>query len=374
MKKIFSLIIALVMMVSVASAQTVESSRFFENVSVTLYGGGISTQHPAAGQPFFWDGAKTIAKGVRPVAGLELTKYVTPVVGFSVEGLAMFGTTGSYTFVDQSNVVGNLKLNLSNWFGGYPGQPRRVEVVLVPGLGWGHNYGVDNSVNPIKNYLTYNVGAELNINLGKARAWQINIKPVAVWNNYHRELGFHQQNLQGRLQVGLTYKFGSVKKKSHNFVLCPYSVTAADYDAVVSRNKELEYNVDELQNRVQELENRKPVIIDRPVIVEKKHEPALQTVITFPIGSSKLTKVEDAKLGVLGRLIQPDEKVLIVGSADSSTGSAKRNAELSEARANTVKDILVKTYGVAAEKIFVSTALDTNELPEASRSVVITLQ
>lgn len=373
MKKIFSLIIALMMALSIAGAQTVEHSTFFENTSVTLYGGGITTQH-FGGETFFWGGAKNVVKGIRPVAGIEVSKYVTPVVGFGLEGLAMFNTTGSNTIVDQSNLVGNLKLNLSNWFGGYPGEPRRVEVVLVPGLGWGHDYG--DVHHNYKNYFTYNVGAEFNVNLDKERSWQFNVKPVAVWNNYNRELGLHKKNLQARVQVGLTYKFGSTSKKSHNFVLCPYTVTASDYDAVKSRVKELENDNVTLQNKVNELESREPEVITKEikVPVEVNRKPALQTILTFPIGSAKLSPVENAKLGVLGKVIKADEKVYLVGSADSATGSENFNKSLAVDRAEAVKDILVKNYGISADRVYISTALDTNELPEASRAVVITLE
>ena len=371
MKKFFSLMIAFGMMFSIANAQTVESSRLFENTAVTLYGGAITTQH-TGGETFFWGGAENIAKGVRPLAGIEFSKYVTPVVGFGLEGLAMFNTTGSNTVVDQSNIVGNLKLNLSNWFGGYPGEPRRVEVVLVPGLGWGHDYG-DVYVGRFRNYLTYNTGAEVNINLGKEKAWQVNIKPVVMWNNYNREIGHHVQNMQGRLQVGLTYKFGSRTKKSHNFVLCPYTVTASDYNDALA-------NVAALESRVKELEGREPRIVEKvvekEVLVEKEvsREPALQTILTFPIGSSSLSSVESAKLDVLAKVIKGDEKIYLVGSADSATGSEKINNTLAGNRAEAVKDILVKNYGISADRVFISTALDTNELPEASRAVVITLQ
>lgn len=370
MKKFFSILIALVMMVSLANAQTVEKSTFFENTSITLYGGGITTQHSAAGEPFFWDGAKTVAKGIRPLAGLELTKYVTPVLGLSIEGLALFNTTGSNTWVDQSNVVGNLKLNLSNWFGGYPGQPRRVEVVLVPGLGWGHDYG-DVQLGKYRNYMTYNAGAELNINLGKSRAWQINIKPVVMWNNYHRELGFHQANMQGRLQIGLTYKFGSRKKNSHNFVVCPYTVTAGDYDAALA-------NVKALESRVKELEGREPKVVEKvvekEVIVEKQVSSSVSTVLTFPIGSDKLSAVEKAKLDVLAKSIKDGEKVYLVGSADTATGTEQINNSLADSRAVTVKDILMKEYGISADRIITRSELDINSLPEASRAVVISFE
>ena len=365
MKRIFSIIIAFVMMITLANAQTVEHSRLFENTYVTLSAGAITTQH-TGGDAFFWTGAENIVKGIRPVAGLEVGKYITPVVGFSFEGLAMFNTTGSNTFVDQSNVVGNLKLNLSNWFGGYKGEPRRVEVVFTPGLGWGHDYG---DVYHDRNYLTYNLGAELNVNLGKARAWQVNVKPVVMWNNYNNALTPTLANMQGRLQVGVTYKFGSKSKKSHNFVLCPYTVTADDYTAAQARIAELEAREPQTVEKVVEK------VVEKTVIVEKQvsHDPALQTVITFPIGSTTLSNVERAKLGVLAKVVRSDENVYLVGSADTSTGTEKRNTELATGRANTVKDILVKEYGISEDRIFIRTAFDTNSDAEASRAVVITL-
>lgn len=362
MKKIFSFIIAFVMMITLANAQTVEHSRLFENTYVTLSGGAITTTH-MGGQPFFWDGAKNIVNGVRPLAGLEFGKYVTPVVGFSVEGLAMFNTTGSNTWVDQSNVVGNLKFNLSNWFGGYKGQPRKVEVVFVPGLGWGHDYG---DVYHDRNYLTYNVGAELNVNLGKERAWQVNVKPVVMWNNYNNALYPTLGNMQARVQFGLTYKFGSKRKGgAHNFVLCPYSVTKEDYDALQAKYDELAARKPEVKEVVKTQIDT--VVVEKPVVNNK-----FSTIISFELGSSELVKRELAKLGVFSRVLESNEKVNIIGSADTSTGSLEINENLSAKRAEVVKNALIE-LGVSADRITTSTALDTNAEPSASRAAVLTV-
>ena len=78
MKKIFSFIIAFVMMITLANAQTktVEHSGLFENTYVTLVGGATTTgQFNQVPSPFFWDGAKGVTNGLRPFAGLELGKY-----------------------------------------------------------------------------------------------------------------------------------------------------------------------------------------------------------------------------------------------------------------------------------------------------------
>lgn len=361
MKKFFSILMALLLTVAV-SAQTVEYSRPLENTYVTLVGGGITTTHPGfKTQPFFWDGAKDVVMGVRPFAGVEVGKYVTPVVGFSVEGLAMFNTTATNTFVSQHNIVGNLKLNLSNWFGGYPGQPRKLEVVLVPGLGWGHDYG---DVYNDRNYFTYNVGLEFNVNLGKERAWQLNIKPTVVSNNYNNVILPKPANLQGRLQVGITYKFGSKAKKSHNFVLCPYSVTAEDYELA--------------QNRIKELESRKPqvdtVTVIKEVIVEKEvpvETKVNNVTVYFNKGSFELSERELSHLDFYAQNADKNAAIKITGSADSATGSPARNAYLAEQRALTVKKVLVEKYGFDESKISIDVVRDLFDVAVRSRVAVV---
>ena len=394
MKKILSMIIAFALMIGLANAQTVEHSRLFENTYVTLVGGGTTTgQFANVPAPFFWDGAKGVANGVRPFVGLEFGKYVTPVVGLSIEGLAFYNTTTSYTFIDESAVLANGKINFSNWFGGYKGQPRRVEVVGVVGLGWGRDYvgngqtwtsRLGNGLEPVvghdpynsnginftdKNYIVYNTGLELNVNLGKARAWQINVRPGVLW--FSKRSGVYQsfptwgKDARANVQLGVTYKFGSKKKHSHNFVLCPYTVTAEERDALTKRINELENRAPEVKVVVKTQVDT--IVVEKPVVNNK-----FSTIITFKIGSSKLEKVELAKLGVFAGVLAENEKVNIVGSADTATGSLKTNEKLSSKRADVVKNALVN-LGVSADRITTSTALDTNAEPAASRAAVITV-
>ena len=392
MKKILSFIIAIVMTITLANAQTVEHSRLFENTYVTLVGGATTTgQFADVATPYFWDGNKAVFQGVRPFAGLEFGKYITPAVGVSVEGLGFYNTTTSATFVDEVVVLGNGKLNLSNWFGGYKGYPRRVEVVLVAGMGWGHDfvgngqtwtsepsdelepvYGLnytDAGTRTDKNYVVYNTGAELNFNMGKARAWQINVRPGVLWfnkaNSEYQSLPTWKNDARVNVQLGLTYKFGKAGRK--NFRLCPYSVTKADYDAVVAE-------LNELKNRKPDtVEVVKTVTETRDVVVRETYFVPRSTVITFPIGSSKLSTVEKEKVKLFASGLAYGANVHIVGSADTQTGSEKRNNTLAELRANVVKDALVNEFGLPADSIFIDTKLDATENVETSRSAIITL-
>lgn len=367
MKKFFSMMIALVTMFSVANAQTVEGSRIYENFYVSLFGGNVVTQNPTNSnvQLFVLNTNGKQFAGY-PIGGLEIGKYITPVVGFSVYGLAKFGTTTTNTTVSQSNVVGNVKFNLSNLFGSYPGQPRRVEVVLVPGLGWGHDYG---NVYTDRNYLTYNLGVELNINLGEKRAWQINVKPEVVSNNYNNTLKIIPKNLEARLLVGVTYKFaskGDKAKKSNNFVLCPYTVTSENYNY--------------LAQRVSELESRKPVVdtvtVVKEVVVEKlvefeKEVPINTVTVYFDKGKYVISKRELAHLEFYANNVDKNRHIVITGSADSSTGSIRRNKFLAEQRALAVKRILVEDYGFNPDNISIDVVIDVFDKAHTSRVSIV---
>ena len=397
MKKIFSFIIALVMMVTLASAQTVEKSKWYENTSVTILGGGVTTgQFTDVPTPFFWDGTKAVFSGVKPMMGLEVTKYFTPVVGASIEGLGFIGTTTSDTFFDESVVLGNAKLNVSNLFG-YKGQPHRVEVVAVAGLGWGHDYVNGNAQtwssspaegkylvfgnNPYnsntlhftdKNYVVYNAGAELNVNLGKERAWQISVRPGVLWFNKYTAGNFQslptwKHDARANVQLGITYKFG--KAGRHNFVLCPYSVTKADYDALNSK-----YN--ELLNREPEVFAVTKTVTETKEVVKTETKVLVgTTVITFPIGSCALSNVERQKVALFAETFKDDDTLIkLVGSADSKTGSENRNFALAQNRANVVKNVLVNDYGINADRITVETELDVLSDAEATRCVLATVK
>lgn len=401
MKKIFSFIIAFVMMITLANAQTktVEHSGLFENTYVTLVGGATTTgQFNQVPSPFFWDGAKGVTNGLRPFAGLELGKYVTPVVGFSVEGLAFYNTTTSTTFIDESAVLANGKLNFSNWFGGYKGQPRRVEVVGVLGMGWGHDYVGDgqtwtsipgeglepvvgtnvyneeNIVRTDRDYVVYNAGAEFNVNLGKARAWQVNVRPGVMWFNKYTKTQYQSlprfmSDARANVQVGVTYKFGSKKKGgSHNFVLCPYSVTKADYDA-------LQKKYDDLANREPEVREVVKTVTETKEVMIKGDTRVLtgSTVITFAIGSAALTDVERDKVALFAQSLDDDTLIQIVGSADSKTGSEPRNFALAQNRANVVKNVLVNDYGINPDRITVNTKIDATGVVNLDRSAILTL-
>ena len=388
MKKIISIFAALALTIGVASAQNYEWTGPFGMPYVNVNGGAVSSLNV--------DNFNDFVKGAKPMAGLEVGTYFTPVWGASVEGLGFFKTTTSRTLFDESAVLANGKVNFSNLLAGYKGYPRRVEVVGVLGYGWGHDYVAGSygqyrsSETPIivdghseevvgpgvlatdKNYTVYKAGAELNVNLGEKRAWQINVRPGVLW--FHKEAGNYVSSpvmttkRDGRvyLEAGLTYKFGNRRVKSHNFVTNTYDAYQADYDA--------------LNEKYNELKNREPEVVTKTVVEEKayivKQTRVLvgSNIITFNIGSAALTDTEKAKIDAFAKSLDEDTLIQIVGSADSKTGSENRNFALAQRRAEVVKNTLVgEPYKIAPERISVATTLDATDNVLTSRSAILTL-
>lgn len=97
-------------------------------------------------------------------------------------------------------------------------------------------------------------------------------------------------------------------------------------------------------------------IVEKPVEVVKKEvattEP-LRMDVFFNLAGSKLLASEAQKVGEVAEYMKkyPNSKVTITGLADKGTGTDAVNVPLSQKRAQIVKDMLVKKYGIAESRI-----------------------
>ncbi|MCF0198111.1 MAG: SusC/RagA family TonB-linked outer membrane protein, partial [Bacteroidaceae bacterium] len=128
--------------------------------------------------------------------------------------------------------------------------------------------------------------------------------------------------------------------------------------------------------------NGEPVVVEKVVekIVEKpvekivvkevvKEVPAQKTAVSgdqtldFVIGQTDLRPGEAFKLGQICEMLRenPDTKVVVHGSADSATGSEAVNKRLSAARAQNVKDMLVKA-GIDASRITTTSGIGADRV------------
>lgn len=348
MKKLIFIMMVMFTTISL-SAQTVVSSKFFDNVYIGVNTGASMWIQP---ETMGYDGHRD---AIRSLSSVRVGKYLTPIVGFELEGEV--GMADRVKFVDHLLLNGNLLFNVNNMVHKYRGCPDKFEFVPFVGIGWYHTYDV------VTNNIASKMGMQLNYNFGKNKQWQINLIPSI--NYIMTDNGFGKMTGQPRLdvnraylnaQIGFTYKFKN-SKKTHNFVLCPYEYTSDDYNklkallkesdnALLTAQKTNEENSKLLlakQKEIDSLNARKMTVVENVTMVN--------TVVGFEIGKSKVLSIQEAGLVTLADAIKnTDTKLSVVGYADAKTGSKARNLKLSEQRADAVKKLLVK-YGVKEENI-----------------------
>jgi len=308
MKKIL-LMLALFSAVVTANAQiATENSNAFDNVGVGVTA-GVST-------PLDFNSVFPLNTNV----GLKITKDITPVIGFQIEGLAVLNDnhfSDLKTAVKATNVGLNGALNLSNFFWGYKGTPRVFEVSTVAGLGWLHTW------NTSENSLTAKTGLDLAFNIGKSKAHSLVLTPAVYWNLHKIDaIQFNKKGAQLALNLSYIYHF-KTSNGTHHF---------KTYD-VGAMNNEINY----LHGKLDECEKREPKLVER--IVEKKVAVPTNTewFVQFAQKSAELTAEAKATLDKIGE----DLVVDVIGTS-SPEGDAEFNQRLSEKRAAVVADYLTK--------------------------------
>ena len=363
MKKI-TLAIAMIASVCTANAQTsYEGSKFFDNWSIGLQGG---VYEPTMGQ--------NMIKDMRLAINLDIQKQITPVFGVGVNYMvginANNANSRSFTFsngyfpaktaIDFSNLSFNGLVNLSNLFAGYKGEPRVFETVLRAGAGWGYVMGDRANGNVLgRNTETFTAGLDFNFNMGKAKAWQINLKPSITYYAWGKGFDGRQSHLQ--LLAGVTYKFKN-SNGTHNFVINTKKYTQEDVDALNARINSYKSEAEAL-NRTVGQNNKTIADLKSELAAERSKEKTvisttnttttqLAPVVIFGQGKKVVDASQKPSVAMIATYMKnhPESKVRIQGYA-SPEGNPEFNQKLSEARAQAVYDMLVKTFGISKDRL-----------------------
>ena len=377
MKKLVLFFAAAAMAVTASAQVTVEGSKFSDNWSIGIQG-GLATKTTQ----------NRWLSNTNPNAGLRLTKEITPVFGLVAEGIVYFNDRaqtklmerlGTQTLLDYDltarsrevrtntfakalNVNLLAKVNLSNLFGGYKGEPRTFEVSALYGFGWGKGFGKYNRWdagesgfygsdlaegnatswgleaaelfgNDGANELNSKAALNFAFNLGAAKAVQIFVEPSITFSGL-KDFKYNVDRSTVQLNAGVVYKFKN-SNGTHNFKL------ARLYD---------QDEIDRLNGIINDLRNRKPEVkevikeVVKEVPVGKEVRVDDLVFVTFAQGKSNLTA--DAKKALDG--VKEGAHVQIVGTA-SPEGPAALNQKLSENRANVVAEYL-KGRGVIVDE------------------------
>ena len=331
------------------NAQTVvvKGGGFWDNWSMGVQGGATMKM---SGEGFF--------KSARPAFGLTLGKQWTPILGMDIQGMGYVNTTNSSTMIDASDVSLIGRMNLMNLFAGYNGMPRPFEVETVTGLGWLHHYMTGSGDT---DDLSARVGLNFNFNLGEDAAWTLGIKPAVLFNltgEYpSKKLAFNRNKANMEILLGLTYHFADADGNRH-FALVnaidPLALAAMNEEindlreVIVAKDVELVGLADELmvvQDQLNEARNKEMEATGQTIKI-------LESVVAFPFNQSDVQTSQMPSLEHVANYLKenPNANITVNGYA-SPEGTEEYNLQLSQRRADAVKNILVNKYGIAADRI-----------------------
>ena len=334
MKKIL-LMLTLLTSVVVSNAQiATENSNAFDNIGFGVTA-GVST-------PLDFNSMFPLNTNV----GLKVTKDITPVLGFQVEGIVFLNDnhfSDLKTAVKATNLGLNGTLNLSNAIWGYKGTPRVFEVSTVTGLGWLHSW------NTSENSLTAKTGLDLTFNLGKNKAHSLVLTPAVYWNLHKfNHIHFDKRGSQLALNLSYIYHF-KTSNGTHHF---------KTYDVGAMMDE-----INRLNGALEECEKREPKVVERTiketVTVTVNNE---KWIVPFEFGKSTLTPGAVFILNQIG-----NDAIVDVTATASPEGSKAYNQKLSEMRAAKVKDHLEK------RGVKVKSAVGKGVDPVNGRTAIVTV-
>ena len=142
-----------------------------------------------------------------------------------------------------------------------------------------------------------------------------------------------------------------------------------------AENQSLEKANSDLSRKVKNLKNRDIQYM------EPDYTGMQPITVYFPIGKAVLDEPELKHLDFYaGNIIEkvdmdPGIEITVMGSADSNTGTARRNGYLSEARGQYIMKILSEKYGIDINKMTVKTEIVKSKgNPAMDRAAVITFK
>lgn len=366
MKKFF-LVLAAAMLTVSASAQktTVTANKAGDNWYVGINAGVATPVSKFNVGTEEWG----FMKGFAPKLGVRVGKNLTTVFGLALDADLYFESSEKSmmkqsTFIDAINVDLLGTFNLNNLFAGYQGQPRCFEVIALAGAGYSRTYGDASSG------LNAKAGFDFAFNLGANKAWQLYIEPAVVlgqpaptWSNPFHKVSYGNEkkwNAIGQVSVGVNYKFGN-SNGSHNFKVEQLR-DQAEIDGLNAKINELRADNQTKDGKIAadgqtiaDLKAQLAACQSRPaqtIVEERITNTTLQPIVIFRQGKTNVDAAGMASCEMVATYMKnhPESKVMIEGYA-SPEGSKEVNDRIAKQRAESVKNVLIKKYKIAASRL-----------------------
>jgi outer membrane protein OmpA-like peptidoglycan-associated protein len=343
------------------------------------------------------DGYKT---NIGPSIDAGFGKWFTPAVGMRVGysglntnywadqpselGRTLNNEEGKYQQkFGYMYIHGDFLWNISDAIGGYK-ETRFWDLVPYLHAGYFRAYGLDDA-DYDNNEIAAGAGLLHNLRLSQRLDLIVDMKAIIVNGRVNGSDGVA---LIPSVTMGLAVDMGWPDFVRTSTVIGSLETAAVDQIAALEAAAvALELANATLEQENLDLQNKNANLTDQVNNLKKKpagmnpadfYKGMSPVAVYFNIGKSYLAPDEMQHLDYIVKNIlakadkQTKVSITVMGSADSNTGTQKRNHALSEARGKYVADLLVNKYGIAKDRLVVkSEVVKAPADPELDRAVRI---
>ncbi len=321
---------------------------------------------------------------IGPSIDANFGKWFTPSIGMRAgyQGMNFNSVT------DESTVKygymyfhGDFLWNISNAIGGYK-ETRFWNLVPYLHAGFFRSYGTSGS-DFADNEFAMGAGLLHNLRLTDRLDIIIDMRATIVNGSIHGSSG---AAVLPSVTAGLAFDLGWPNFVRTSSILGAVEAANAEKTAILetaivaleaanvaleAENMGLQKKNSDLNKTVQKLKSIETA--DETEIVEMQ-----PITVYFSIGKAVLDEFELQHLDFYARNIiekvnaDPQVSIVIMGSADNNTGTAKRNKYLSEERGKYIVNLLSEKYGIDENRVIVkSETVSAKAKPEMDRAVII---
>ena len=278
-------------------------------------------------------GSVAIGKWFTPGIGLR-----TKLQGFNSKKIGAVGVTSQHFWSLNEHIM----FNLSNLFMGY--NPERVwNISPFIGGGMARNMSVNRYVMQLSAGINSSWRLCRNLDLYAEAGWNrmednFDGNEMAQLSNTHHGRGWEDKDNHLYAEIGLTFKLGKATWNKTPDVDAIKALSQSQIDALNSQLNDL--NAENGKLRKELAEKPKTTVLTKSL----KEFVATPISVFFNIGKIDVALLKDlVNVRALAKYaIENNSHILVTGYADSSTGTPAINQRLSEQRANTIVEELVK--------------------------------
>lgn len=361
MKKIFAIAVAAIFAVSASAQDCCQKEGqgccggFAPNWFVQFQGGVQLPNTPGMGDL------------TSPVWSLNIGRNITPMVSarIGIEGLnsrvynAFSGDEQKFQYATGSF---DAMLDLVKLFGGKCCTPVSFYALGGVGLNWS---GME-TTNSSKFSPNVRLGAMLDWRVAKNLSLNLEYRADNTNDQFNGRLepGTHDWYTSLLLGVSLQIPNSSAKVKAQQERI---GELQKQYDAALAENAELKAQAARAEAAVAkaqaETRAARMATAAKAEVKEEAPKASILPAVFFQCANSKVQTNQKGNVEQIAKFMKEnaDAQIIIKGYA-SPEGGSKANQKLSEKRAKAVADMLVKKYGIAADRIFTEGCGETDAM------------